>query len=158
MYISPNLVVYPGGISLLTWWYTRVVYLSYPGRLLFTVIPSLFTLETPWWVYTAVVHTPRGTLVGIYSITHPERHPGGCIYQCYTPREAPWWVYADITHLGRHPGGYMPLFSLKEAPWWVYPLFSLKEAPWWVYPSYYTHERHPGGYTSLYMPLRTPSL
>ena len=51
--------------------------------------PGIHRREAPWWVYSSLLCTVGGTLVGIY--------------HCYAPLESPWWVYTTRFTVGHAP-------------------------------------------------------
>ena len=69
--------------------------------------------------------------MGMYTVIHLGRHPGGYV-PLYTPREAPWWVYDTLTQGGTLVGIYLSC-TLERHPGGYIPFLPLREAPWWVY-------------------------
>jgi len=60
------------------------------------------------------LYTLRGTLVGIFLSSHPERHPGGYILSLLTLRDTLVGIIPPFPHPERHPGGYIhPYHTLR---------------------------------------------
>jgi len=81
---------------------------------------------------TGTYSRERGIYTRVYLPGRLERH---IYHRVYLPGR----LERPIHSLGRHPGGYIPLFTLREAPWWVYTT---------VLPL----GRHPGGYIQPFTP------